>query len=66
MCGFWPSSFIGSFQIVESRGLLSVSRPLVPNTATASVSALMVERCTSSSALLRLLSLSCAVMSSKT
>ena len=48
------SRFVGSFHSVERRGLDSVSRPLVPNTATASLSALRVERCTSSSALLAL------------
>ena len=57
ICGLLSSRLVGSFHSVDSRGLESVSRPLVPNTATPSLSALRVERCTSSSALLLALEL---------
>jgi hypothetical protein len=66
MCGFSSRKVVESFQRSDSRGLEMVSRPLVPNTATASLSALSVERCTSSSERCWLCISSCAVMSSNT
>ncbi|MNY53400.1 hypothetical protein D3C86_1891540 [compost metagenome] len=64
--GLAPSVFIGSFQSAERRGLESANRPLVPNTATASDSELMVSRCTLVMALLADSSSRRSVRSSKT
>ena len=63
--GSWASNSLGSDQIWLKEGLNSFSRPLVPNTATASVNVSTVSVCTRIADLKRLSRLSFSVRSSK-